>query len=102
MISKMTITGANPLTAGLYCQRVVPVERERERNSVSLREREGERERQPVRQRVGRWWTVTTPETGSVADGGTGCARLTERETERQRESERVREKWVASSGSYP
>jgi hypothetical protein len=34
MISKMTITGANPRMAGLHCQRVVPVERERERSGV--------------------------------------------------------------------
>jgi hypothetical protein len=70
MISKMIITGVNPRTVGLHCQRVVPVERERER------------ERQPVRERLGWWWTITTPETRSVVDSGTGCARSTERETE--------------------
>jgi hypothetical protein len=78
MISKMTITGAIPRTAGLHCRRVVPVERERER--------------QPVRERVYQWWTVTTLETRPVVDGGTGCARRRERERERERER----------TGSYP
>jgi hypothetical protein len=55
--TELAITGANPLTAGVGCWRVVPVERDRKRERdirycIYVREREpGERERQPVRER---------------------------------------------------
>jgi hypothetical protein len=72
MISKMTITGAIPRTAGLglHCRRVVPVERERE----TARERES-------------LSVVDGHHAGDKAGGGRWnglCS--TERERERERE----------------